>query len=116
MLAGAVGVGGLGWLVLKILANDLRRAPDHVPRIAKFSLWMIEHRAIVPLATLPAVAAGVWMLLMRLKSTPPVSVRRRAQPWIVLGLGTVWLVIIFLAVLLAFVQFLAPLYQYEDIG
>ena len=77
---------------------------------------MIEHRAIVPLATLPAVAAGVWILMMRFKSTQPVSVRRRAQPWIVLGLGTAWLVIVFLLVLLAFVQFLTPLYQYEDIG
>lgn len=115
LLACAICVGGLGWLVLNILANDLRRAPDHAPRIAAFSRWMIEHRAFVPLAMLPAIVAGVLMLAMRSKSAQPPSMRRRARPWIVLALGTLWLVLVFALVLVAFVQFMAPLYQYQDI-
>ena len=76
---------------------------------------MIEHRAIVPLAMLPALVAGAWMLSMRSKSAQPANLRRRAKPWIVLALGTLWLVIVFALVLVAFVQFMAPLYQYQDI-
>lgn len=116
LVGGAVGVGGLGWLVLSILANDLRRAPDHAPRIAPFCLWLIEHRWLVPLSVLPAVVAGIWLMSMRLKSLQPKSSQRRAQPWILLAIGSLWLVLIFAAVLFAFIQFLAPLYQYQDIG
>jgi hypothetical protein len=116
LLAGAIGVGGLGWLVLNILANNLRRTPDHAERVAEFSTWLIGHRGFVPLAALPVASAAIWLMTKRRHTAAPPSMPRSATPWIILALATIWLVVVFGMVLVAFVQFLAPLYQYQDLG
>lgn len=114
LLVGTIGVGGLGWLVLRILDNDLRRTPEHAENIAAFARWMIDHRGVVPLLTLPAAIAAIWLISVRGKAVRPAH--SRASPWIILALATLWLLLVFAVVLVVFVQFMAPLYEYHEIG
>lgn len=111
LVVGSAGVGFLGWLVLSILADDLRKSPEHAKRVDDFALWMIDHRMVVPWVVIPVAIAGLLTLLQRRESR-----MTRATFWMIISLGTLWLAAIFIAVLVTFIMFLAPLYRYENIG
>ena len=117
LLASAIGVGGLGWLVLHILAGNLRKSPEHAERISDFARAVINYRGWLLVSTLPVAMLGAWMLLKpgcteRSKSSPPC----RAILWAVFALSALWLFVVFGIALIVFIQFLAPLYQYHDLG
>ena len=116
LLVSAVAVGVLGWLVLNLLAGNLRKEPDHANDIAGFARWMIDHRGIVSLLVLPVAMVALWLLLRRKQAANSGVTIRIATPWIVTALATLWLVAVFALVLATFVLFLAPLYQYRDLG
>jgi len=107
-MVSAVGVGVLGWIVLRILDGDLRKAPEQAKDVDEFARWMIAHRDFVPLAVLPVVAIGVW-LTVRGRST------NRALWWVMVFAASLWLAAIFVAIVASFVMFLAPLYQYHPL-
>ena len=115
-MVSAVAVGALGWLVLNLLAGNLRKEPDHANDIAGFARWMIDHRVIVPLLVLPAAMVAAWMLVRRQQAASAGVTMRSATPWIVTALATLWLVAVFALILVTFVLFMAPLYQYRELG
>ncbi|HVP73614.1 MAG TPA: hypothetical protein VMS30_07740 [Phycisphaerales bacterium] len=115
LILSALAVGILGWLVLHLLAGSLHKDQDLADQVSAFGRWMIDHRAMLPMAVLPALAAGAWSLLRPVRATGD-GKSRPMTPWIVTGIATVWLLAIFAAILITFVLFLAPLYQYRDLG
>jgi hypothetical protein len=94
---------------LFILADNLGGSPDHAQRIHRFSLWMIDQRLLVPLAAIPAALIGAWLLMRQ------PTARGFGATWLLTALGTLLLVAVFAAVLIAFVLFVLPLYQYQPI-
>ena len=116
LLVSALAVAALGWLVLHLLASNLRKEPDHEQDIAPFARWMIDHPWIMPLLALPAVITAGWLLMRHGATSRDAGAIRKSAPWIITALATLWLVLVFALVLVTFVMFLAPLYQYRELG
>ena len=109
LLGGSIGLAVLGWVVLAILHNDLEAAPDHAERIHRFALWMIDHRSLIPIAAAPMAVLNLWLLVR------PPKYKHRWMSWLIAAGTTLWLAAIFVAVLIAFLQFVMPLYQYQPL-
>ena len=106
IIISSLSVGLLAWLVLSIIAENLRKNPDVIKGLPGLVNQCIAHRALVPLAALPALACGV-MLLPKDRSRP--------TGWLLILAATAWLFGLFGLILYCFVSFLAPLYQYQPL-
>jgi hypothetical protein len=106
LLLSSAAVGLLGWWVLHLLSEALRQDQDQANAVGDYVLWMTRHQTIIPALAIPPLLCGLWLALVP---------SRRAAFWVAWVLGTLWLIGVFFAVLIAFINFLTPLYTYHPI-
>jgi len=106
LVVSSLAVGLLGWWVLTLLASSLRENADHAANVGPYVRWMAGHASAMLVLAMPPLAIGVWLAVLS---------SRRSVFWLAWALGIVWEFALFAAVLIAFIQFLAPLYQYQPL-
>jgi hypothetical protein len=106
LVISSLAIGLLGWWVMTMLAASLRENPDHAADVGPYVRWMTGHASIMLVLAMPPLAIGVWLAVVS---------SRRSVFWFVWVLGIVWEFALFAAVLIAFIQFLVPLYQYQPL-
>jgi hypothetical protein len=106
LIGTSLAIGLVGWIALAKMADALRAEPDHSAAIGEYARWTIAHRGMIPLLTLVPLLAGVML---------SISTSRRSAFWGLWTFAIVWQIGLFIMVLVAFVNFLAPLYRYQPI-
>jgi hypothetical protein len=102
LVAGAIACGGLGWLILRLVAPIAADPPYPPEEIPAFARGMVEMPALMPLLSLPALVCGVVMLKRKMK-----------RGWIPALVGSTLLLVPFLIALMTFVLLIAPMYTYR---
>ena len=104
LLIASAAVGGLGYMVLSLLAQALRENPEAAKDIPESAIALLRHRGLLVPMIIPSIAGGFLLIF---------SSRTGGWRWAVFAASLLWVVALVVAVLYAFVSFLAPLYQYQ---
>ena len=105
-IVSGIGVAVLGFIALGLVAANLEESPDIAAQMARSARWIVDHRTWVPLLCAPPIALAVRALARRSSSS---------ARWLSFIVAELWLLIVFGAVLYAFIASLAPAYQYQPL-
>jgi hypothetical protein len=106
LLIASLGVGGIGYVVLSLIARSLRENSDTAQEVSPHVITITHNRWLLLVFIVPSVVAGLMLLL---------SSHRGRWRWPAFALGMIWVVVLMSGVLYAFIMFLAPLYQYQPL-
>jgi hypothetical protein len=106
IIVSALGVGVFGWIALHLLGKNAAENPDVIRNLPPLATWMLAQRSWFPAMVLPSIVVGALLLI----GNPGRGVR-----WVLASLAALWLCVIFVLIVITFVQFMAPLYQYQPI-
>jgi len=106
IITSALGVGVFGWIALHLLGKNATENPDVIRNLPPLATWMLAQRSWFPAMVLPSVIVGIMLLFTR---------SGRGVRWVLASLAALWLCVIFVLILITFVQFMAPLYQYQPL-
>lgn len=104
----SIAMGGLGALILSLLAEDLRKSPDLRQEFPSLAAWLIDSRAMWPVAALPPLVIGI-RLAWRAKSMS------RGSRWLHLLIAYAILLPLFGVILWTFIMVMAQLYTYHPL-
>jgi hypothetical protein len=103
MIAGSLGVAGIGWFALSNIAANLEDVEVKLPDLVKS---FIQQRAWLSLWVIPTLIIGGVLASVRL----PTALR-----WTLIILGDLWLFALFAMILYCFILSVAPLYEYQEL-
>ena len=106
IIASAIAMVLLGGYVLSKIAEQSQRNSEVIKDLPPIVTWLVDHRWLLFIAVLPAFVCG--MLAMP-RNVPA------ARGWTLIIFGTLWLIGLFAMILICFLSFLAPLYQYQSL-
>lgn len=106
LVVSALAIGLVGWLVLSMLADSAVRHPDVIKDLNPQARWMMDHRAWMPVLSSPVIVIGVWLLAGQ---------RHRTAALIATAAASLWLAALLGIIVMSFLAFIAPLYQYQPI-
>jgi len=106
IIISALGVSVFGWITLHLLGKNAAENSDVIRNLPPLATWMLAQRSWFPAMVLPSIVVGALLLI----GNPGRGVR-----WALASLAALWLCVIFALIVITFVQFMGPLYQYQPI-
>ena len=96
----------LGGYVLSKIAEQSQRNPELIKDLPGVVTWLVDHRSLLIIAVIPACICGVMAMPKGVSAT---------RGWTLIILATLWLIVLFAMIVICFVSFLTPLYQYQPL-
>ena len=106
LLISYIAVGVLCYTALTVMGDSLQKSPEHAADVGPFVRWMTDHAWLGLLLAIPPAAIGAWLAILA---------SRRPVFWAAWGLGLLWEFGLFAVMLVTFIRYLAPLYEYQPL-
>lgn len=106
VMVSAAAVAVLGLLTLGFISENLSKSPDVAAQMAGSARWIVDKRVWLPVLCVPSIVLAVIAMTRRSSAS---------ARWLSFIVAELWLLIVFGAVLYAFIASLAPAYQYQPL-